>query len=57
MSCRSPRNVIVVIKPQGRFARRGQSLAIGREHRSVDRPHERLSVSLRVFTEREGEGS
>ena len=48
MSWRSPRNVVVVIKPPGRFALPCQSLPIGREYRSIDRPHERLSE--RVFT-------
>jgi hypothetical protein len=40
------------------FAAHCESLPIGREYRSVDRPHELCpSVSLRVFTVREGEGS
>jgi hypothetical protein len=58
MSCCSPRNVIVVKGERAPFAAQCESLPIGREHRFVGTPH-RLSssVSLRVFTVREGEGS
>ena len=58
MSCRSPRNVIVVIKPPRRFAPSRQSLPIGRDYRSAGWSDRGPSgVSLRVFIEREGEGS
>ena len=56
MSCCSPR--IVAERERAPFAARCESPPIGRECRSVDRPHELCpSVSLRVFTVREGEGS
>jgi hypothetical protein len=48
MSYRSPRNVVVLIKPPERFALRCRTLPIVREDRSVDRLHE--SLSERVFT-------
>jgi hypothetical protein len=57
MSCCSPSNVIVVNRKQGRFAARYESLPIGPEYRSVVMPQLGSSVSLRVFIEREGEGS
>ena len=57
MSRRSPRNVIVVIKPPGRFAPHCVSLPIGRAYRSMVTTQLSSGVSLRVFTEREGEGS
>jgi hypothetical protein len=39
------------------FARHCESLPIGREYRSVDRPHKLCSsVTLRDLIEREGEG-
>jgi hypothetical protein len=56
-SC-SPSNVIVAKGERAPFAAHCESLPIGREYRSVDRPHELCpSVSLRVFTVWEGEGS
>jgi hypothetical protein len=36
MSCRSPRNVIVVNRVRARFAAHGENQPIGREYRSVD---------------------
>jgi hypothetical protein len=57
MSRCSPRNVIVAKGKRTPFAASCESLPIGRECRSVDRRHELCpSVSLRVFTVREGEG-
>jgi hypothetical protein len=58
MSDWSPRNVVVANRATERFAAHCENQPIGREYRSVDKRHERLpSVSLRVFTVREGEGS
>lgn len=57
MSCCSPRNVIVINREQAPFAAYGENLPIGREYRSAITPRLRSGVSLRVFTEREGEGS
>jgi hypothetical protein len=58
MSCRSPRNVIVTKRERAPFAAHCESLPIGLEYRFVDTPHGLCpSVSLRVFTVREGEGS
>ena len=50
--------MIVAKGKRAPFAAHCESLPIGREYRSVDRPHKLCpSVSLRVFTVREGEGS
>jgi hypothetical protein len=58
MAYRSPRYVIVAQVERVPFAAHCEALPIGREHRSMDRPDELCpSVSLRVFTVREGEGS
>jgi hypothetical protein len=58
MSCRSPRNVIVVNRERAPLAAHYESLPIGLGYRSVHRSHELFpSVSLRVFTVRESEGS
>jgi hypothetical protein len=58
MSCCSPRNVIVAKGERAPFAAHCESLPIGREYRFVDTPYGLCrSVSLRVFTVREGEGS
>ena len=57
MSCRSPRNVIVVNREQAPFAPRCESLPIGREYRSVATLRLRSGVTLRDLIEREGEGS
>ena len=57
MSCCSPRNVINANVEQAPFAAHYESLPIGPEYRSVTTIRLRSSVSLRVFIEREGEGS
>jgi len=57
MSARWPRNVIVVKREPAPIAPRCESLLIRQEHRSVATLRLRSGVSLRVFTEREGEGS
>ena len=57
MTCPSPKNVIVVNKEQAPFAAQYQSPPIGPGYRSVATLRLRSGVSLRVFTEREGEGS
>jgi len=57
MSAGWPRNVMVANRATERFAQHFGSLQIGREHRSVAALRLRSGVSLRVFTEREGEGS
>jgi hypothetical protein len=58
MAVRWPRNVIVANGNMRRSVRpRCESLPIGREYRSADCRQGLCSgVSLRVFTEREGEG-
>ena len=57
MSCRSPRNVIVVNKERAPFDAHYESLPIGPGYRSVVTPQLRSGVSLRVFIVREAEGS
>ena len=57
MSCCSPRNVIVANVERAPFAAHYERLPIGPEYRSVATPRLCSSVSLRVFIEREGEGS
>jgi hypothetical protein len=58
MSCRSPRDVIVVIREPERFGRRCERLPVVPEHRLVNSCEKsRPSMSLRVFTVREVEGS
>ena len=52
MSCRSPRNVIVVKREQAPFP-----VPMGPEYRSVTTLRLHSGVSLRDFIEREGEGS
>jgi hypothetical protein len=58
MTCCSPRSVKVAKRGDKRhFAQHCESLPMGREYRSVERPHGLCpSVSLRVFIVREGEG-
>ena len=57
MSAGWPRNVILAKQERPPFAAHYESLPIGREFRSVATLRLRSGVSLRVFTEREGEGS
>ena len=57
MSARSPRNVIVANRERAPFGAHYESLPIGLGYRSVATLRLRSGVSLRVFTEREGEGS
>jgi hypothetical protein len=58
MSHCSPRNVIVAKRERGPLTSRCESLPIGRDSRSAGRSDRGPSgVSLRVFIEREGEGS
>ena len=57
MSCRSPRNVIVVNREQAPFAAHYESLPIGPGYRSVATLRLRSGVTLRDLIEREGEGS
>jgi hypothetical protein len=57
MSCRSPRNVIVVKGERAPFAAHYESLPIGREYRSVATLRLHSGVTLRDLIEREGEGS
>jgi hypothetical protein len=58
MSCRSPRNVIVVNWAPEPFARACESLPIGRDYRSAGRSDRGPSgVTLRDLIEREREGS
>ena len=58
MSCRSPRNVILAKWERAPFATNYKRLPIGPGYRSVGRSDRGPStVSLRVFTVREGEGS
>ena len=57
MSAGSPRNVIVAKRTRAPFAAHGESLPIGRQHRSVDRPDSKplracLYVSLSRGNER-----
>ena len=56
---RSPRNVIVAKRERAPFAAHCESQPIrGLDHRSANVPYGFCpSVSLRVFIEREGEGS
>lgn len=57
MSCCSPRSVIVVQMERVPFVAHSEHLPFGREYRSVAALRLRSDVSLRVFIEREGEGS
>ena len=58
MSAGWPRNVIVAKRDAAPLAPRYESLPIGEEYRFVNVPAKSdPSVSLRVFTERQGEGS
>ena len=56
MSCRSPRNVIVVNREQAPFAAHCERLPIGSEYRSVDAPQLHFGVTLGDLIERKGEG-
>ena len=57
MSAGWPRNVILAKRERPPFAAHYESPPIGREFRSVATLRLRSGVSLRVFIEREGEGS
>ena len=57
MTCRSPRNVILAKRERAPFAAQYESLPIGPEYPSVDTSQLCSGVSLRVFTERERDGS
>jgi hypothetical protein len=57
MTCRSPRNVILVKRERAPFAVHYESLQIGPGYRFAATLRLRSGVSLRVFTVREGEGS
>ena len=58
MTCRSPRNVIHAKRERAPFAAHYESLPIGPAYRSANgRDQGRSGVSLRVFIEREGDGS
>jgi hypothetical protein len=58
MSSCSPRNVIAATRERGPFTAHCESLPIGRDSRSAGTSDRGPSgVSLRVFIEKEGEGS
>ncbi len=57
MSARSPKSVIIDEVERAPFVAQDESLPIGRECRSVATLGLCSGVSLRVFIEREGEGS
>ena len=57
MSAGWPRNVIVAKRDAAPLASRCENPPIGDEYRSVARLRLCSGVSLRVFIEREGEGS
>ena len=57
MSDHSPRSVVVVDTERALFVALCESLAIGREYRSVATLQLRSGVTLRDLIDREGEGS